>query len=146
MIPEFEAGGSLPPGVHACTWSEFVARFGTNPRRLHLIAGLKLALDALKLAGCPRVYVDGSFVTAKDRPNDYDACWDAQGVDPRHLDPVFLIFDSGLRAQKIKYRGEFFPAQAIEGGSGSQFLDFFQIDKDTGDTKGIVVIDLQGLP
>jgi hypothetical protein len=146
MIPEFEPGGNLPPGVHECTWDEFVARFGTNTHRLRLIGGLKRALDALKRAGCLRVYVDGSFVTEKELPNDYDACWDTQGVAAPLLDLVFLIFDAGRQAQKTKYHGEFFPAHLTEGGSGRRFLDFFQTDRSTGDRKGIVVINLGGLP
>jgi hypothetical protein len=48
-------------------------------------------------------------------------------------------------AQKAKYRGEFFPANMTEGGSGGTFLSFFQIDRDTGDAKGIVRIDLGSL-
>ncbi|MDQ3701448.1 MAG: hypothetical protein M3442_11080, partial [Chloroflexota bacterium] len=83
MIPPFEAStGLLPSGVHEATWEEFVARFGWTPHRLALLAGLKAALDALEAAGCPRVYVDGSFVTAKPDPGDFDGCWETDGVDP----------------------------------------------------------------
>jgi hypothetical protein len=100
----------------------------------------------LRTAGCRRAYVDGSFVTAKQRPNDYDGCWDIEGVDPDRLDPVLLTFDRGRAAQKAKYLGELFPTQFREGGSGTTFLEFFQIDKETGDSKGIIVIELQELP
>lgn len=145
MIPDFNLGGTLPPGIHFCTMHEFVTRFGINDHRCRLIRGLERALDELRNAGCGRVFVDGSFVTDKEIPNDYDACWDVQGVRSQELDPVFLDFTNGRLAQKIKYLGEFFPAQMIEGGSGERFLEFFQIDKRTGDSKGIVVLDLQGL-
>jgi hypothetical protein len=37
-----------------------------------LLTGLRLALGNLKLAGCRQVYIGGSFVTDKERPNDYD--------------------------------------------------------------------------
>src|SRR5262249_54292233 len=40
VIPALDADGDLPPGVYNPTWSDFVARFGTNPRRMHLIEGL----------------------------------------------------------------------------------------------------------
>ena len=43
-------------------------------------------------------------------------------------------------------KGELFPAQFREGGSGPTFLEFFQIDKETGDAKGIVVVELRELP
>ena len=44
------------------------------------------------MAGCRRAYVDGSFVTAKEVPGDFDGCWEAEDVDPDALDPVLLDF------------------------------------------------------
>ena len=76
-------------------------------------------------------------------PNDFDACWDIEGVDPDLLDPVLLTFDDSRAAQKAKYLGELFPAQLSEGGSGGSFLEFFQIDKETGNPKGIITLDLR---
>ena len=55
---------------------------------------------------------------------------------------MFLVFDNSRAEQKAKYRGEFFPAQMTEGGTGTLFLDFFQIDKATGKAKGIIRLDL----
>lgn len=87
-----------------------MARFGTTLRRLTLLAGLKEALDMLRAAGCRRAYVDGSFVTSKPEPADVDGCWETDGVDPAHLDPVLLTFDRHRRDQKARFGGElFFP-------------------------------------
>ncbi len=132
-------------GVHDADWPEVVARFGTNARRQWLLVALRRALDALRLAGCVAAYLDGSFVTAKDLPGDYDLCWGTAGVDPALLDPVLLTFDDGRRAMNAKYLGDLFPAEVPEGVSGRRFVDFFQIDKDTGNPKGIVLIDLRRL-
>ena len=52
--------------------------------------GLELALDSLRSAGCATVYLDDSFVTAKEDPHDYDACWEGRGMDLSALDPVLL--------------------------------------------------------
>ncbi len=145
MIPDFDADGNLPPGVHWATWREFAQRFGISPHRLKLLKGLRNALDVLKTAGCQAVYVDGSFVTAKSVPNDFDACWDVVGVNPYLLDPILLILTDGRAAQKAKYFGELFPAQLPNGMTGLRFLEFFQIDKETGKLKGIIAIDLRGL-
>lgn len=142
VIPAFNRAGNLPRGVHAADWTEVVDRFGGTPQRRALLGGLKKALDALKKAGCPRAYIDGSFVTAKLVPGDFDGCWDVTGVNPKLLDPVFLDFSNERAAQKAKFLGEFFPAQTPEGMSGRTFLEFFQTDKATGRAKGIVVIDL----
>ncbi len=144
MIPGFHAGGTLPPGIHRASWKAVASRFGTNPHRRKLLGGLRRALRALRTAGCRIVYLDGSFVTAKEWPADYDACWDVKGVNPARLDPVFLDFSRGRAAQKAKYEGEFFPAQYPEGASGKAFLQFLQIDKESGRRKGIVAIYLGG--
>ena len=143
MIPAFGKRGNLPPGLHETTWQEFVSHFGGNRHRKMLLEGLEQALEVLRAAGCKRAYIDGSFVTRKRRPADFDGCWDTAGVDLRRLDPVLLTFGQGRAAQKAKYRGELFPARLTEGGSGVSFLEFFQTDRETGAPKGIVVLRLQ---
>ena len=111
MIPPLQpTTGNLPPGVHEATWADLVARYGSTPHRLALLSGLKAALDALRAAGCRRVYIDGSFVTAKERPADFDGCWEVDGVDLAQLDPVLMTFAQRRAAQKRKYGGELFPA------------------------------------
>ena len=117
--------------------------FGFTERRVRLLAGLKDALLMLKRAGCGVVYIDGSFVTAKPQPNDFDACWSIEGVDPDRLDPVFLDFANSRARQKARFGGEFFPADLPEGGTGKTFLEFFQTDKETGAARGIVALDLR---
>ncbi len=142
MIPEFIESGNLPSGIHTATWQEIVERFGGNSHRRRLLSGLKTALQSLKNANCQRVYVDGSFVTEKEVPNDFDCCWDEEEVNGDLLDPVLLIFDEGRAAQKAKFLGEFFPAHSL-GTIDKTFIDFFQQDKNSGEPKGIVSIDLQ---
>ncbi len=145
MLPDFESGGNLPPGVHWATWDEIVERFGTTQWRRELLEGFWGALDGLKRAGCRTVYLDGSFVTDKEVPGDFDACWDEVGVEMTLIDPVLLEFDRGRAAQKAKFRGEFFPASWTARMRGDVFLEFFQIDRETGEPKGIVALDLGGI-
>lgn len=142
MLPEFDSRGLLPYGVHRANWKEIVKRFGGNKKRRDLLRGLKEALDMLVSAGCHRVYLDGSFVTSKESPNDIDVCWDIDGVDPMMLDSVFFDFDNDRAAQKARFGAEFFPAQAPQ--RLRTFLDFFQVDKDTGNPKGIIELLLDG--
>jgi Family of unknown function (DUF6932) len=145
-IPAFDAdSGNLPPGVHAATWDEIVSRFGWNAERVRLLEGLQRALQSLKAAGCQRVYLDGSFVTEKDFPGDFDGCWEAANVDPGKLDPVLLDFSNRRAAQKAKFGGELFVASRSATPAGTRFVDFFQQDKATGQARGIVAIDLGGL-
>ena len=142
MIPEFEPDGNLPTGIHWATWSEFVAKFGGTPWRRELLRGLRSALDSLKDAGCPTIYIDGSLVTNKLRPGDFDGCWEEEGVDIGALDPVLLTFDEGRATQKAKFGGELFPAFSPADSEGRIFLEFFQTDKETGRRKGIIALDL----
>ena len=142
MIPAPDPStGNLPPGEHLAEWVDVVERFGKTPWRRHLLDGLAGALRDLRAAGCKRAYIDGSFITTKDHPGDFDACWDLNGVDFDVIDEVLLTFDAGRRAKKAKYRGELFPADAADP-LGTLFRDFFQRDRD-GNPKGIIVIDLE---
>jgi hypothetical protein len=59
---------------------------------------------------------------------------------------VLLDFRNGRAAQKVKYLGELFPTDTVEGQSASTFLKFFQTDKQTGRPKGIIALDLEALP
>jgi hypothetical protein len=146
MIPPFDYKGRLPPGIYVAVWEEFVERFGWNNHRERLLEGLKRALKILQQANCKKVYVDGSFVTAKELPGDFDVCWSVNGVLPDKLDPVLLDFTNRRAAQKIKFLGELFPAEGIADSHKRTFLDFFQIDKDSGEPKGIILIDLRSMP
>ncbi|MGI8424150.1 MAG: DUF6932 family protein [Chloroflexota bacterium] len=146
IVPFDPSTGLLPAGVHEATWEEIVAHFGWTPHRLTLLAGLKAALDALRAAGCRRAYIDGSFTTANVAPVDFDGCWEVAGVDLVQLDPVLQTFANLRAAQKRTYGGELFPADAPADLDGTNFLHFFQRDKRTRAAKGIVAIDLGGLP
>jgi uncharacterized protein DUF6932 len=146
VIPSFSANGNLPPGIHRATLEELAGRFGGNDHRGRLLEGLRAALVLLKAADCRTVYVNGSFVTAKEMPGDFDACWDVTDVDEELVAPIFFDFSRRRAAQKARFHGEFFPAQLPEGMSGLTFLDFFQTERETGRPKGIVALDLGDLP
>ena len=145
MIPLFVDVQStwdvLPPGVHDATMEDIEQRFAIDAHRQELFRGFKAGVESLRRAGCKEVFLDGSYVTSKPTPGDFDACWDPVGVDVNKLDPVLLDFSHGRRAQKVKFRGEFFPSCARADGV-REFVDFFQVDKDTGEQKGIIRVQL----
>lgn len=127
------------------TWRRLADRFETNGRRTEILAGLLRALQALRAAGCKRAFINGSFVTSKEVPADFDGCWDHEGVDFDALDPVLQNFEGHREAQKAKFEGEMFLAALPADGLGTLFLDFFQRDRD-GRPKGIIQIDLKDIP
>lgn len=140
MIPAL-VDGRLPPGEWTATWEELAETFGHTPWRSHLLEGCRRALVALRTAGCRRVWIDGSFVTAKTNPGDIDGCYDPIGVDPHRLHPALRDLSPGRPQQKLEFACEFLP-NVVEAGSGVFFVEFFQRDRN-GDPKGIVVIDLE---
>src|SRR5271163_2667120 len=111
MIPEWSANGDLPPGVHFATWQQLEDRLTFNPRRKRMLAGFRQACEELRKAGCRLVYLDGSFVTRKERPGDFDACWDVQNRRRRQARSSLWDLSRGRAAQKQRFLGEIFPAQ-----------------------------------
>jgi len=146
MIPNFDNNGSLPVGIHvADSWEEIEAKLGFSPRRKQLLIGLKLALNFLKILGCKIVYIDGSFATSKERPGDYDMCWEEAGVDLKKLKqnyPVLMDFSNRREKQKTMFGGEIFPATNVaEPVKKTIYKEYFQKDKDNN-PKGIIQYNL----
>lgn len=144
MIPDFItlSGGLwpvLPSGIYEVGLTDFAQRFVYNERRKTLYEGLLVGITNLFNAGCTQLFIDGSYVTAKPEPGDYDLCWDIEGVNENLIDPVLLEFSNKRALQKEKFGGEFFPFTIYQEPNQS-FLEFFQTDKATGARKGIIKI------
>ena len=141
-LPFDRVTGLLPPGEHGAGWDEVESRLGWNPRRRQLLVGLAEGLAILGGAGCTGVWLNGSFITAKDQPGDFDCVWSPVGVDRSELQrrgPELLDLTDHRAAQKARFGGEFLP-NVTEAASDKTFAQFFQTDRD-GTPKGIVVID-----
>lgn len=138
--------GYLEPGIHYMTWKEFYKEFSFSPKRKLLLEGLERAIKVLTQCGCVTLYVDGSFVTRKLEPNDFDACWegdlDAVAANLQEYEPIFLDFTNGRKKQKLKYFGAIFPAEIAADLKGTPYLDFFQQIRFSENKKGIVAIKL----
>ena len=74
VLPDFTGDGELPPGVHVANLCDFESRFGgSSPRRLWLSRRLRSLVELAATTGkLRRVFVWGSFVTAKPAPRDLD--------------------------------------------------------------------------
>jgi len=77
-LPDLNAMGDLPAGVHRATLAEVLRRFGSETgqrgvctRRLSHVYGLALRTGCVK-----RLIVFGSFVTAKEKPNEVEGILD----------------------------------------------------------------------
>lgn len=151
MIPPVSAAGSLPAGIHSAQWSEFESRYAVTPRRQTLLQGLRAALGEFQLAGCPRIYVGGSFLTSKLDPNDIDCCFDyAHELDWARLAAADLLNTANdCAAQRVRYGCEFHFANMAIAMFGPlpatiTFLEFYQRNAD-GEPVGVLALDLESL-
>jgi hypothetical protein len=131
-MPPFTESGYLPPGIWAISWADFWERYRYNSRRANLLSGLMFALKLLVRSGCQTIYIGGSFITSKERPNDIDGCFDGMGIDSSLLDPVFQDLDEQHARFGCELRMDFMSA----------FQGFLQKNRD-GESIGIVEIDLR---
>lgn len=145
MALTYLKNGSLEPGLHQLSFEELTKEYGYTMHRIQLLYGLKLAVNDLKVCGCSKIFIDGSFVTRKYTPNDYDACWSERGVDIGLLQrqsPLFFDFDNHRANQKGYYKGEWFPADTpAQINPIVIYLNFFQRDREN-DAKGIITISI----
>ena len=133
MIPTFNRGGNLPEGVHVAEEEEFLHRFGTgSARRRWLAARLRELLALAKLTGgLQRVFVWGSFVTARESPNDVDMLLPMR--DDFRLDdcpePSRAVFDH--TAARMLFQADVFWSRASIGDEMlSLWLDTYQTARD----------------
>ena len=107
---------------------------------------MKKLIAHLKEVQCQNLFVNGSFVANKEKPNDYDACWDMQGTKFELVDPVLWgADDDGKKKMQEKYGGDIRPDICSPIETECTYLEFFQLDRD-GDPKGIVQLSLAEVP
>ena len=142
MLPDYgPTTGYLPPGRHSASWSEVVERFATNAHRTELLGFLENALQLLRQAGCRQVWLNGSFTTDAAQPHDVDVAWDAYGVRPKDLHPLFRSNTSEIRAERSKVFGGDYVAVFEDDAS---VIRFYETDR-SDVPKGIVAINLNTL-
>ena len=144
MLPAFTSEGELPAGVHVTHWQEFHSRFGTTtPRRVWLLGRLEALIEIAAATGqLRRVFVWGSFVTAKAAPGDLDILliMDNDFEVGRMAVPAQSIFDS-VRA-KLLFQSDIFWARASIGEEVLRmWLETYQFSRNFR-KRGIVELEL----
>lgn len=73
-IPEFNAHGDLPIGVHPATLDEVCERFGTGTLQRRIVTKRLQHIHelAMRTGKVERFVIYGSYVTTKAAPNDVD--------------------------------------------------------------------------
>jgi hypothetical protein len=138
-IPSFVGpAGLLPPGDHEATLSEIKERFCWNYRRTVIYNGLEYVVGELTNQRVTIIWVDGSFVTSKERPRDVDVACEV----PAGGDPATWGWCSPQRQKDLKN------AQHVHlfhcwCGQQRSIKDFFCQDRD-GTSKGIIRLMVGG--
>lgn len=142
MIPKWTREGLLPPGLHDGTLAVVRRRFGSqNALRIRLMKGLMTVLRRAAKAGARRLYLDGSFVTDKREPGD----WDGVLVVPAGFpvggrDGTFL---ADRKRIKVECGGDLFVVMEDDADIVTYYVqEVFGRDRE-GRTKGLVLIRLQ---
>ncbi|MBS3919633.1 MAG: hypothetical protein KG012_12200 [Deltaproteobacteria bacterium] len=144
VIPEFNIDGNLPEGIHSVDTEEFLNRFSTySARRKWLGERLREIFTIARATGkIERIFVWGSFVTAKESPNDVDILLimteDFQlgevPIESKHL------FD--YITARVRFNADIFWCKASIGEEVlTLFLETYQLTKDFK-RRGIVEVKL----
>lgn len=141
MIPDFDNNGNLPPGIHTATIKEVAARFATNSHRGKLFNLLLEVLMILQRCNCPEVHLNGSYITTKEEPEDYDLCFESTGIEP--TPELYDFLAQKEEARKKRYGGDIF-VRMPEPPYYYDHVTQWQTDGRNDDlAKGILRINLQ---
>ncbi|MEX1026587.1 MAG: hypothetical protein WD049_01075 [Candidatus Paceibacterota bacterium] len=142
MIPDFRDDGYLPVGLHVATDAEVTFRFGTSTnQRRRLTLRLRRWVELARAVGAKRLFIDGSFVTAKEDPNDVDAVvWLPEGFAERvsRGDLECVELEAMLLTRRPE---EIFAAE--DRRDWEDWLEFFSRTREAdGRRKGLVEVKL----
>jgi hypothetical protein len=141
-IPPLLYDGFLPPGLHLAEMDEIEDRFGkSTSRRKALFNQLRLFTELARHCGAVRMFVNGSFVTAKAEPNDVDVViW----IGAEYFERLTHDDGEAILLEEMVDRGEpqeVFLVDAEQKWNG--WIEFFsQVRGYSGKYKGIVEIKL----
>ena len=75
-IPDLD-GSYLPPGEHDASLEEVEAQFGSSSmKRIRLHVSLRNTIAELRALGVTDIWIGGSFISDKRRPDDVDIVYD----------------------------------------------------------------------
>jgi hypothetical protein len=142
-LPFFNDNGDLPPGIYRATLSETLNRFGTGSLQRRLIAKrleriYRLALSTGHLF-CFVVF--GSFITAKQEPNDVDVfmLMEDSFFLSKYTGEVRLLFFDHAGAQARFGASVFWMRRLAAFGDEEKAIEDWQVKRDGGQ-RGIVEI------
>lgn len=142
-IPNFTEKGLLPKGVHSCSLDEAREYFATNTHRKKLWEDFLRFLKEIKNKGLTGdLFIDGSFVTDKEEPNDIEVTLDVKNESVDQQKKAIIVFCLHHNSYKQDYNVDFYPTLP----SQNDFTLFFQyVGEKTAATKQLSANDLKGI-
>ena len=141
-LPAFNDEGDLPPGVHRATLRETLERFGQGSMQRRAVADrLKRLYELVSSTGhLARFVVFGSFVTAKEEPNDVDIVLIMEDT----FDLSTVADEAGLPFQHLEADAHFgasifWTRRSAAIGGEQAMIEYWQVRRDGG-RRGIVEI------
>ncbi len=142
MIPELTGEGMLPPGRHEATVGEIRRRFGRgNPVRTRLMKGLERVLQMAMKVGASLLFLDGSFVTDKKEPGDWDAVLVLPVGSPIWSKEAIAMADRP--EVRKRYGGDLFTMMEEDTEVLAHYVDEVFAHDRHGRAKGLVVVRLK---
>jgi hypothetical protein len=92
--------------------------------------------------GCQIVYIDGSFVSKKQYPEDIDLCFDLTGIEEEKIKNAFPQFFEPNEIGKIHRELQCHIFYFFE--NFTRYFDLLQEDRD-GYRKGLVRLDIKNI-
>ena len=145
-LPTFNDEGDLPPGVHRARLPEILERFGQGSAQRcaasdRLTRIYQLATSTGQLA---RFVVFGSFVTAKDEPNDVDVILIMQDT----FDLASVTGEAALVFQHMEADAHFgasifWTCRSGAIGGEQAMIEYWQVRREGGQ-RGIIEIVGEG--
>jgi hypothetical protein len=141
-IPPLQEDGFLPPGLHLAELDVIEERFGkSTPRRKELFERLRMFVELAQHCGALRMFVNGSFVTAKPEPGDVDVViW----LDDAYLELLDNADELALQLQLMfdtRKPGEAFFAMNAQEWDGWVWF-FSGVKENPPRQKGLLEIEL----
>lgn len=147
-LPAFREDGWLPSGHHAAEWPEIGLRFGggSGSRRELILNSLLKWRDAARAKGMGgRVVLDGSFVSSKEVPGDFDLVFSYDGATEALLrgDASARRLTDYQECHALGFLGDVFalPASLKQFSPALSGLDMFDLSRG-GMSKGGVEVEL----
>lgn len=147
VLPDFREDGWLPEGHYDASWKEVIDRFGGFPgsARERVTSSLLAWRNEIKAKGISGwLLLDGSFVSAKETPGDFDALLvldeEARTILENDVEAKALLDYSECKSRGFDLLYYF--AATVRDYPDLAGLDLWDRDKETGKLKGVLEVGL----